>query len=222
MDCELGVPPLRATGQKASLAIGCLPWICRTRLADLLVAFGRIAPAVDVGVHEMPRADLLSGLNRGDLNLVVMPTRPLTDFPNRALWRDRAMLAVAQDHPLASLDEVTLAMVVAQTLLIARQDQGTEMHRFLADRIGVADALSCRLCDVGLPRLLAHVATGSGTALVPATTAIGEGVRLLPIASERGAFNVRAYWRGAAPAWPLSALIASLSDATSQDQVKDR
>lgn len=198
-----------------TLAIGCFASIGRSRLADLLVTFGRTAPNVDVGVHEMARSALLPALVAGELDLVIMPPRPLTDLPSAKLWRDWPMVAMAPDHPLAAREAVEPGDLADQTFLISSQTQAGEMHRFLAERIGSAATLSGVLSSTGLPRLLERVADGRELALVPSTWPVGDRLVTRPIAGVAADFPVQAYWRDRRPQAPLSLLIAALIDAAS-------
>lgn len=199
-----------AIDSDVTLAIGCFASIGRSRLADLLVTFGRIAPQVDVCLHEMARSALLPALVAGELDLVIMPPRPLTDLPSAKLWRDWPMVAMAADHPLASRDAVTPGDLTDQTFLISSQTQAGELHRFLADRIGPAVTLTGVLSSTGLPRLLERVAGGRELALVPSTWPVGDRLVTRPIAGVAADFPVQAYWRDRQPQAPLSQLIAAL------------
>lgn len=204
---------LRPADADVALAIGCFASIGRSRLADLLVRFGHTAPGVDVGVHEMPRGGLLPALVAGDLDLVVMPARPLTDLPSRRLWRDRAMVAMAFDHPLAGHTELAPTDLNRETFLISRQAQAGEMHRFLAERIAPAAIANGILHNTGLPRLLERVAAGRELALVPGSWSAGDGIVLRPFADNAAGFTLAAYWRDRQPDPPLSWLIAALEAA---------
>lgn len=193
-----------------ALAIGCFASIGRSRLADLLVGFGRTTPGIDVGVHEMPRAALLPALVARELDLVVMPARPLTDLPSQRLWRDRTMVAMAPGHPLATRAALAPADLQRETFLISRQAQAGEMHRFLAERIGPAAIANGILYNTGLPRLLDQVAAGRELALVPGSWPAGDGIVLRPFADDAADFTLVAYWRDRRPDPPLSWLIAAL------------
>lgn len=195
-----------------TLAIGCFASIGRDRLADLLVGFGRAHPGIDVGVHEMPRAALLPALVAGELDLVIMPARPLTDLPSKRLWRDWPMVAMAHDHPLAACAVLTPADVQDQTFLISRQAQPGEMHRFLAGRLRPAASLTGVIASTGLPRLLERVAGGRELALVPNSWPVGDQLATRPIVGGTE-FPVQAYWRDRRPEPPLSLLIAALDGA---------
>lgn len=199
-----------ATG--TALAIGCFASICRDRLADRLIAFGHRWPAVDIGVHEMPRQELLAGVREQSLALAVTPGEAPADLPAAALWTDQVALAVAASHPLAARGEAGARDLAAEHLLISRQEHGGEMHRFLSNRVAPLAPLPGELCNMGLPRLLTKVAAGEGVALLCMSHAAiaGSGVRLLPFATANATFAVRAVWRDREPGWPLDALIAQL------------
>ena len=200
--------------ERPNLAIGCFASICRDRLADELLAFTRLCPQVDIGVHEMPRASLLPALRAGTLALAVLPGRPEPGLRSAEIWRGRVMAAMPADHPLARKSAVSPADLRNQPMLVSRQQLGGDMYRFLAARIlPLGPALSATILDLGPPRILQRVARGEGLALVCESHSdlLGEDVVLRPVDSPGAVFPVRAYWPDADPEWPVSALIRSLN-----------
>ena len=200
--------------ERPNLAIGCFASICRDRLADELLAFTRLCPQVDIGVHEMPRASLLPALRAGTLALAVLPGKPEPGLRSAEIWRGRVLAAMPADHPLALKSTVSPADLRNAPMLVSRQQLGGDMYRFLAARIlPLGPALSATILDLGPPRILQRVARGEGLALVCESHSdlLGEDVVLRPVDSPGATFPVRAYWPDADPEWPVSALIRSLN-----------
>jgi DNA-binding transcriptional LysR family regulator len=200
--------------ERPSLAIGCFASIGRDRLADELLAFSRICPQVDIGVHEMARASLLPALRAGTLALAVLPGKDEPGLRSAEIWQGRVMAAMPVGHPLARKSTISAADLRNQTMLVSRQQLGGDMYRFLAGRIlPLGPALSATILDLGPPRILGRVARGEGLALVCESHAdlLDEGVVVRPVDAPGAVFPVRAYWPDADPQWPVSALIRSLN-----------
>lgn len=206
--------------ERPSLAIGCFASIGRNRLADELLAFSRICPQVDIGVHEMPRASLLPALRAGTLALAVLPGKDEPGLRSAEIWQGRVMAAVSADHPLARKAIVSAADLRCQTMLVSRQQFGSDTYRFLVGRIlPLGPALNATILDLNPPRILDRVARGEGLTLVCESDAdlLGEGVVVRPVDAPGAVFPVRAFWPDVDPPWPLSALIRSLNAVTPID-----
>lgn len=198
---------------RSSLAIGCFASICRNRLADELLAFSRICPQVDIGVHEMRRGSLLPALRAGDLSLAVLPGNEEPGLRSAEIWQGRVMVAMPADHVLARQPVIRPGELRDQPMLVSRQELGGDMHRFLAGRIlPIGLALSANILDLGPPRILDRVARGEGLTLVCESHAdlIGSGITVRPVDAPGAIFPVRAYWLDSDPPRLVSALIRCL------------
>jgi DNA-binding transcriptional LysR family regulator len=203
----------RPKHESAGLAVGCFASIGRDRLADELLAFSRLCPTVDIGVHEMPRGALLSALKAGDLSLAVLPGKDEPGFRSIEVWHDRVMVALPPDHPLAARGSIQPSDLQGERVLVSTGQFGSDMHRFLTGRIlPLGPVLDVKFVDLGPAHIIARVGEGAGIALICESHAaqIGDNVAIRPIEATHAAFPVRAYWTNAEPAWPLSCLIRSL------------
>jgi DNA-binding transcriptional LysR family regulator len=198
---------------RRDLAVGCFASICRDRLADELLGFSRTCPEIDIGLHEMMRGALLPALRIGDLSLAVLPGREEPGVHSAELWHDRVLVAMAPGHRLAGLSAIRPAELLDEIFLVSRQQFGSDMHRFLAQRIlPLGPTLNATISDLGPPRIIERVAAGDGIALISSSHAehAGPAVVLRPIEAVGALFPVRAYWTAPEPDWPLSGLIRSL------------
>lgn len=203
-----------ADREQHDLAVGCFASICRDRLADELLQFSRVCPKVDIGVHEMGRGALLAGLRRGDLSLAVLPGNDEPGTRSQEVWHDRVMVAAPHGHALTAKQAVLPADLRDQPLIVSRQQYGSDMHRFLAAKILPTGAtLDATIVDVGPARLIERVAGGEGVTLICEShiAHLAADVTVMPVFASGARFPVRAYWTDAEPAWPLSALIVSLT-----------
>lgn len=195
------------------LAVGLFAAIAPESLGDELLELARAHPQVTIGVHEMPRAALLTALEADELQLVVMPGPERPGLTSALLWVDRVMLAMAPDHPFAALPAVAPDRLRGQPFLISRQQHGSDMHRFLSHCIRpLMPALSGVLLDLGPSALMERVAAGDGLALVCQSQAeeLDGALAVRPVDYSGAVFPVRAYWKSGEPTWPLSELIRLL------------
>ncbi|RYY24257.1 MAG: hypothetical protein EOP62_17370 [Sphingomonadales bacterium] len=196
------------------LAVGCFASICRDRLADELLEFSRVCPAVDIGVHEMGRGGLLAALRTGSLSLAVLPGEDEPGTRSVEVWHDHVMIAVPKGHALTREAVVIPSDLSDYPLLVSRQTYGSDMHRFLARMILPAGAaIDTNIVDVGPARLIDRVAAGAGVTLICEShiAHLAADVVVMPVFASGARFPVRAYWTDAEPEWPLSALISSLT-----------
>lgn len=209
-----GTPaPAEQRPERHDLSLGCFASICRDRLADELIAFSRVRPEVDIGVHEMPRGALLPALRAGELSMAVLPGAAEPGTHSIQVWHDRVMVAMPPDHPLAKAAEVQASELCGQTFLVSRQEYGSEMHRFLARLIlPLGPVLNATILNLGPARIVASVARGDGLTLICESHVehLAGEVAVRPIRAPGAAFPVRAYWKEAEAPWPLSAFIANL------------
>src|ERR1044072_1616125 len=99
--------PIPVSYTSVELAVGLFASIAPERLGDELLALARTCPSLGIGVHEMPRAALLTALEANKIQLAVMPGPERPALQSALLWVDRVMVAMAKDHPLAVLPVVT-------------------------------------------------------------------------------------------------------------------
>lgn len=94
-----------------TLKIGVMCTIGPAMIADLIVRFRTAYPNVDLEVTDEGSSELLEMLSKGDLNLALfgLPEGPDVRFHGLPLFRERFVLAVPPDHPLAAKNVVTCA-----------------------------------------------------------------------------------------------------------------
>lgn len=143
-------------------------------LAELLAGFHRRYPGVDLAVRDGFVAELLSGLDAGDLDTLVAPMHD--DLPERfvarVLARERVVLIVPAGHPFR--DGEQLAALREDAFVCLREGSG--LHAILcaaAAEQGFAPRIPFEAPD---PRSIrALVAAGLGVALLAESAALGPG-----------------------------------------------
>jgi DNA-binding transcriptional LysR family regulator len=97
--------------ENVTLRIGVMCTIGPAVIADLIVKFKLAHPDVDLEVTDEGSSELLELLSKGDLHLALfgLPEPPDVRFHALPLFRERFVLAVPPNHPLAEKNVVSCA-----------------------------------------------------------------------------------------------------------------
>ncbi len=215
MDRIIAPVGFAGAGAHDALAIGCFAAVCRERLGDRLLEFVRQHPAVDVGVQEMGRSDLLAAVRNRSLAIAVLPGDPGADLHCAPVWTDRVVVAVPPGHRLVDHSTVSLGALRRERVLVPREPPGRDLHRFLAHQLAPLRPFDTLLCEGGRQRQIDQVAAGLGVALCCASQRLLADDRIVvrPLDTNKASFTVNACWIDPAPAPALAALIDILRDA---------
>lgn len=156
-------------GGTGRLSIGIDAPLPASGYIDAVVAFVGDRPDVDIRFTEATRAELRAGVNSRTIDVVVAhgydgrgPGESLS------LWRDRIVVAMAMEHPMASRREIDWEDLVAQTILDNQQSVDlTALSGITANR---TFPLTVRH-DVSRLSLLNLVRKGLGVTLIPESDA---------------------------------------------------
>lgn len=112
------------TGREVGrIVVGAMPLSRSTVLPAAIARFRRVRPTLPILVHDGPYDDLLAGLRRGEIDLLIGALRdpaPIGDVEQRALFRDGLVLVAGRGHPLAALGAVTATELAAFPWVVAR------------------------------------------------------------------------------------------------------
>ncbi len=85
------------------IVVGALPLARAVLLPQALARFRAVRPTLPIIVNDGPYADLLAGLRRGEIDVIVGALRdpaPVEDVVEEALFDDRLLIIAAPDNPL--------------------------------------------------------------------------------------------------------------------------
>lgn len=205
------------TPAESDIAIGCFASLCRDRLADQLLALSRLAPQSGIGVHELTLTELLPAVRSGGVALAVAPEGSVEGeaaLASMALWCERAVVAVAADHPLAGQRALSPDVLVDAVVLLSTDRPESEMQRYLLTRLFGTQRPPVDARPGGGEALMARVVAGEGVALVLAGHPVPTGVVTRPIAGAAACFAVRAWWRADDRSPALAILLRLLGKAS--------
>ncbi|HJQ58167.1 MAG TPA: LysR family transcriptional regulator [Vineibacter sp.] len=137
-------------------------------LADLLARFRRVFPAVSVQVFEDDRPFIEHLLVNGELDIAIMLVSNLEDrdaLETETIVRSQWRLWLPSNHKLAHADEVALADVVAEPLILLTIDEMAATAQAWWRRAGLQPRIVLNTASVEAVRSL--VATGAGIAILP-------------------------------------------------------
>ena len=120
-ESELGEFENREVGR---IVIGALPMARSFALPEALLAFRRHRPTLPVTVIDGTYLDLLGGLRRGDIDMIVGALRepaPIDDVVERFLCHDRMVFVAGQQHPLAGAAAPSLEQLAGYPWVVPRK-----------------------------------------------------------------------------------------------------
>ena len=147
------------------LALGANEATCLYVLPNVFAEYLRLYPSVQVSIYRNFSHKILERLDSGaiDVGIVTLPVKmPMLKL--RTIFRDRLVLMVSADNPLAQHDKVPISMVVEQPLILPR----TGFTRRIMDKLfrPYRDQLHVRMELPSIGMIKSFVAAGLGVSLI--------------------------------------------------------
>jgi DNA-binding transcriptional LysR family regulator len=192
----------RSRGESGRLTIGVNASLSAGNLRATLVDHRHRFPDVETHLIDGSSDQLISDVANSTIDVAfVAENYPGRDDKSLSVWSERVVVALPEDHPLASRDVVRWSELRHETLLLPQRGPGQEFLKLLVAKVGCSDPCRILRHDVGLDRLLVLVGAGWGIllALEGATGAAYPGVTFREVHDSEGLtrLNFRAYWRQA-------------------------
>jgi DNA-binding transcriptional LysR family regulator len=147
------------------LAIGANDATCLYVLPDVFAEYVRQYPAVQINIYRNFSHKILERLDDGsiDVGIVTMPVKSST-LKVSSIYKDRLMLMVSADSPLASFDKVSVSDIVKQPVILPR----TGHTRQILDRLFRPHRaeLNVRMELPSIGMIKSFVAAGLGVSLI--------------------------------------------------------
>jgi len=169
------------TGQtEGVLRVGATPQMIENLLADFLLRYRRRHPGVEIRLVEEGGARLPNRLERGDVQLAIMPAGD-GDLPGQLLFPMYLLAVLPEKHRLSRRAVLDVADLADEPLL--RLSSGFASHVWFEAACHVARIRPRVLLESGAPQtLIALARTGYGIAVVPSPVRISrERVRVVPL-----------------------------------------
>jgi DNA-binding transcriptional LysR family regulator len=159
-------------GESGYVTIGFCTSLSAGNLRAVLVEYVRRYPQVEIRTVEGSRSRLLDGIQNSAIDIAIITGEPISDVDmSMALWSERILVALPEDHPLAANDFVYWTDLKHERFLISEHGSGSEIQSLLATKIGSAGEM---------PIVVGHAASGEN---IKSLVGIVRGVSLLCEAS---------------------------------------
>lgn len=208
-----------AHGMEGQLTIGCVGSATYSLLPRLVRAMRDALPHVELSIRgEMLAPDQLTALLSGDIDIALLrPPVDHVDIRSETLRRDRLIVALPAEHPLAGRDALTVCDLQDEDF-IAHAGQGRSVMSGLLAAVcadaGFAPRIRHEVSETST--LVTLVAAGLGLAVVPAPTADLDiaGVVYRPLDPASLGVDLVAAHLGDAPTPAIERALAVLRDIT--------
>ncbi|MBZ9726325.1 LysR family transcriptional regulator [Mesorhizobium sp. CO1-1-11] len=155
-------------GEAGRLAIGFYTSLSAGNLRASLMEYARRFAQVQIRTVEGARASLFAGLQHGALDVAIVTGEPTgRDGGAMALWGERIMVALPENHPLAASEIVYWTDLRSETVLLSHRDPGPELRDILVAKLaspGVQPKIVGK--DVSRESTMSLVGMGFGVSLI--------------------------------------------------------
>lgn len=185
-------------GERGMINVGILASLNSGYLREVFIRFREKHANVELTLHESTAQENLHSLVLGELDVCFttgMPDVPgyLTEF----FWRERILLVMPSNHPLAAGSEVTWDQMQGEKFLVTSGGPGPEIHDYLVKHLATLGYRpDIAIQHVGRESLNNLVAIGYGLSLVSAS-ALGHeipGLTVRPVTGEGETLESSAMW----------------------------
>jgi DNA-binding transcriptional LysR family regulator len=167
-----GVAGLGATGR---ITVGWYASLSSGELRATLIDYTGRYPAVLIRVVEGSRSRLIAGLKSKEIDIAIVSgkiDRMIGDA--MSLWSERIMVALPQEHPLATHSRICWQDLMRERFLLTSQYPAPEIHDILISDFATGDIPTVLSHDVSRENVLSMVGAGQGISLLHEC---GTGVR---------------------------------------------
>ena len=157
-------------GTGGVLRVGTTPQFLEAAMPDVLTAYRRTYPQIDVRFAEDGGQRLVQRVQQGELHLAIGVTRGFEQLSNRPLYPLRVLAVMARRHRLASRCRLSIDDLAREPLLMLAPDFQTRQLFEDAARVRNID-LDVILESRSPQSMVALAAAGHGIAIIPSVVA---------------------------------------------------
>lgn len=198
-------------GEIGRLTVGFFEHMSYTLLPPILRAYRDRFPSVDVQLRWFPVISQAEALRRGDLDIAFL--RPVPDM-NEVTWEtileEPFVLAVPSDHPLASVEAVSLKSCAQEPFVMYKAEMAPDFHAMHLRMCASAGFVPKVASEVGqVYTLLGLVSSGAGIGFVPASVqkVHFDHVAYKPIQGKQMTYEVMLGWSQRNPTPLMTAFV---------------
>lgn len=165
-----------AEGRKGSLIVGAFPTLAASFLPGVLEVFSQAYPHIEVTIRSSRFSELVEWLERGKVDLSFLwdhPWRPFSqpDLRVQELFDEEFVVLVANGHPLAGREEISIDDLSGETWLVrADRHPVVEVLERVTASAGFRPSIAMYANDY--QETQAMVSVGMGVALAPRSAVV--------------------------------------------------
>lgn len=179
-------------------------------LPRLYARFARTYPKIRVELHELPRDQLEERLNDGSLDMAVMLVSNLRDKAHLAfetLVRSRRRLWLPAEHPLLSVETITLEDVAREPYVMLTVDEASETAGRYWQQVGLSPQVIFTTSSVEAVR--SFVADGIGVTVLSDMvyrpwSLEGQRIELRNVVADIPSMDIGVAWNRSIPQSPAT------------------
>lgn len=169
---------------RGSLTVGCYLTLAPTVLARLIDHYGRRHPLVELDFFDGPQTEVQRRLATGRLDVAIAYDLSLPAGLNRQkLYDTEPSIVLSAEHPLAGREDLALADVAAEPMILLDVDPSRENTMTMFDGAGLRPNIRFRTTDYEVTRSL--VGRGMGYAILVQQPAGGQSYEGRPVVVRR-------------------------------------
>lgn len=155
-------------GEAGYLTIGFYTSLSAGNLRASLVEYCRRFPQVEISAVEGPRARLFDGIHNGTVDIAVVAGEATSDRDrSMVLWGERIIVALPEDHPLATHELIYWTDLKQERFLLSERDPGPEIQEIILSRLASpGDRPNVVKHDVSPENIKSLVGAGCGVSLM--------------------------------------------------------
>lgn len=149
-------------GDAGNITIGLSTSLSVSKLRSVLAEYIKALPKVDVQMVERSRAQLIDGLDAGDMDIAIIVGEPRQHSgPSIALWSERIVVALPSKHALSTTEVIHWSDLREELFLLSRRDPGPDLKNIIVRKLAApGDAPNIEMWDMSNESILAMLEAG--------------------------------------------------------------
>jgi DNA-binding transcriptional LysR family regulator len=136
IDLLIATAQSKARGEAGWLAIGFYTSLSAGNLRAVVMAYSQRFPHVELRMVEGSRKCLMTAQRSGIVDVVIVAgEEPFEGSKSVALWSERILIALPDDHPLAAKETVNWTDLGSEVVLLSNRDAGPELQNMLMAKL---------------------------------------------------------------------------------------
>ncbi len=121
-----------ARGARGRLRVGLTDSLAQPRLSALLARCREEEPLTEIRIIEMTVSEMVKALNYDQIDAgFTLHPEPNSEMLNKVVWSDRPVIAVPRNHPLLSLEKISLQELAQHTLILYHAESCSGWYNLL-------------------------------------------------------------------------------------------